>query len=208
VTWNNKGPWAVVTDAAQWSAMGYTINNNGYTGSDGTLCSDFLNAIEAVLGYWHTAFPNAMLSVEPNGSNIMPLGTYSGSDPAYAALFAYDKATYPQAIMHQNNELGCQSTTQNVIFIPASNHLDFGDQPFVSIGFQEYTSQANITTCGQTGGTPGCNAGGLYSTSSSNCIPPSVYAALPNQGAPYIEAYKPSATSLWYKLVHDLAWGR
>lgn len=203
----------------------YLETGSGCTGSDGTFCSEMLNGIETVEGYLNSAFPNADLTIQGYAGPLMPADTHSGGffaycpnqliDPLQNALHGYNKATYLQQWRAQANQLGGKGG--NSIFV--ASDLPYCDQPFTSIGFQTGQAQNNVAAAN-------CNdtTKGNYSFSSTNCVPPTVYALLRSTSTtgsgtvqtysmfPYMETFtadlNDAASQPWLVLLHQIAWGR
>jgi hypothetical protein len=184
-----------LNDASQWLAIG-----PGYTTST-FIPNDLEAAQKHFESRWHSAFPNAALMASTI-SKPTPLGTYGIIDTFNSDMFINDLNNYPYVMEEMNSALGWSASTNGIY---TAGYLPFSSQPKLAIAFQ---------TLGVEGFVPNaqCASNGLYSTSDTQCVTPSVNAALSLMVYPYIEFYSADwdnpAVQPWLKLVHDTAYGQ
>jgi hypothetical protein len=205
-TWTNEGQATrTVADKAQWTSLGYNTTTGTCTGSDGTLCSDLLNAQKHFEGDVASDFSNAVISAPiTQGAPLNTSYPTGGTSAAYvSAIYAYEAATYAGKIGDQNNAMGQGSNGQ----IFTASNAGLVKQPAVQVRFQEFSAQYNT---GGTG-TDACNQspGPPNSISSANCVPPTIYAVLAASQFPYLEVYlqdmDSAASQPWLVLLHQIA---
>jgi hypothetical protein len=181
-----------LNDAAQWLAVG-----PGYTTSN--FIPDDLEAAEQHFeSSWSNAFPNAAL-MPIMGNKPCPPGTYI-TDTFTPDMNAYDLSNHPHVIEEMSAALGWSATKGD---IEISHFLPFSSQPFLGIAYQTDSIENSVAGAQ-------CASNGIYSTSNTQCLTPSVYAGLAHMMYPYIEFYvadwQNSKVQPWIKLVHDLAY--
>jgi hypothetical protein len=179
-----------LNDASQWLAIG-----SGYTTS--TFIPNDLEAAQLHFeSSWHSAFPNAALMASTT-TKPSPPGTFVTNDTFNSDMFINDLNNYPYVMEEMNSGLGW-STSGNIIF--TAPYLPFSSQPKLAIAFQTVAAEGFVAGAQ-------CASNGLYSTSDTQCVTPSVNAALPIMAYPYIEFYSDDwddpTLQPWLKLVHD-----
>jgi hypothetical protein len=164
------------------------------------------NAIAYFEQQWRAAFPNQVLGFITISSNPMPQNT---SYTFNQDMFTYHQNTYAGSFMEMNGALGW-STTGGNIFVPTylplrTNSCTNGVANCAGemIGMQTVGPEANVAGTP----TPSCAAGapnGPYSTANTQCLTPSIYAAMAQNPAAlsYYEIYQSDINSSVVPPVH------
>jgi hypothetical protein len=180
-----------LNDAAQWLGVG-----PGYTTSN-FIPNDLEAAEQHFESSWSNAFPNAAL-MAIIGNTPSPPGTYVNKDTFTPDMIAYDLSNHPNVMEEMNASLGWQAPS-----IVVAKYMPYSSQPFLGIAYQTIGVE-NYVSGAQ------CASKGLYSTSNTQCVTPTVYAGLAHMMFPYIEFaiadWQAPQVQPWIKLVHDLAY--